>query len=193
EVLLDYVRGADREAFTQEVQNALNVLVVRDGKVDPALPRTLEDTLAVRRGAAAEALARRGGREHRPAVRKLLQDSDPVVRLRVALALVSAGDREAVAALIDSLTGLPLDQPGQAEDALRLLAGEQSPEVSLGEEAATRRKCRDAWLSWWKDHGAKVDLARIDAARVLQGYTVLVEVDGNGVGRVREVSRDGRE
>src|SRR5207249_1154093 len=85
-------------------------LAVRDGKADSAVVRALDDSLAVRRSAAAEALARRRGREHRPALRKLLQDTDPAVRLRVALALVSAGDREAVAALIDGLTDLPLEQ-----------------------------------------------------------------------------------
>src|SRR5205823_7944011 len=110
-----------------------------DGTADRSVLRAPGGTLAVRRSAAAEALARRGGREHRPALRKLLQDADPAVRLRVALALVSAGDREAVSALIDGLTGLPLEQAGQAEDALRLLAGEKGPEASLGEEMASRR------------------------------------------------------
>src|SRR4051794_27041762 len=145
EVLLDYLPWADREELTQEVQNALNVLALRNGKADPAVLRALDDPLAVRRGAAAEALIRRGGREHHPALRKLLQDADPVVRLRVALALVSAGDREAFVTLIDGLTSLPLEQAVQAEDALRLLAGEKAPEEALGEETTSRRKCREAW------------------------------------------------
>src|SRR5262249_56389320 len=102
-----------------EVQNLRTGQVVREGKVAPAVVRALEDSLAVRRGAAAEALARRGGSEHRPALRKLLEDTDPGVRLRVGLALVGAGDREAVPALIEGLTGFPQEQAGQAEEALR--------------------------------------------------------------------------
>src|SRR5262249_57273984 len=52
---------------------------------------------------------------------------------------------------------------------------------------------RDAGASWWKDNGAKVELARADAARGYLGYTLVVEADGNGSGRVRELARDGKE
>lgn len=60
---------------------------------------------------AVEALIAGGGSEGRAAVRRLLQEDAPFVRLRAALALGRAGEREGVSVLIDLLplltAGLP--------------------------------------------------------------------------------------
>src|SRR5438270_845945 len=65
--------------------------------------------------------------EQWPAVRALLKDAKPAVRLRAALSLSAAGDAEAVAVLIDLLADLPPEQRKEAEDVLRELAGEWAP------------------------------------------------------------------
>jgi HEAT repeat protein len=191
EVLLDFLPFAS-ETMTAEVQEALTALALRDGKVEPALVRALDDKLAVRRAAAAEALSRAGGLEIRPTLRKLLKDADLTVRLRVALTLATAQEKEAVAVLIDLLADLPGDQVGQAHELLYLLAGEKAPKESPGGNEAERKKCRDAWAAWWKENGDKVDLAQLGAEQRLLGYTLLVQVNDNNIGRVIELGRDGK-
>ena len=129
----------------------------------------------------------------RPVVYKLLQDSDPAVRQRVALALLESRDREAVPALIGLLADLPRERSGDVEETLRLVAGEQAPSLSPGDDEDSRRKCRDAWDDWWKQHGAAIDLAKIDFASRRLGYTLVAEMDLRGLGgRVIEYDAAGK-
>src|SRR5438445_97613 len=78
------------------VRGALASVAVRGGMADAALTDALTSKDAVRRGAAAEAMCRAGAAEQMPAVRKLLKDPNASVRLRTALALAAARDKEAV-------------------------------------------------------------------------------------------------
>src|SRR5262249_35235141 len=87
EVLLAYLPFADADQVTEEVQATLAALAVHDVKPEKALLAALTDSAEVRRPAAAEAFCRAGVAEVLPAVRKLLKDPVPGVRLRVALAL----------------------------------------------------------------------------------------------------------
>jgi HEAT repeat protein len=193
EVLLDYLPYAESEAMAGEVHRALAALALRDGTPDPALVRALEDKLPARRAAAGEALAQAGEPNIRGAVRKLLQDADAAVRLQVALALVAARDKDAVPALIDALADLPPEQSTQAQDTLLLLASDKAPAVTLGGDLAARRQARDAWAAWWREHATSVDLAKVQAGEHYLGYTLLVEVDGGGNGRVQELDRSGKQ
>ncbi len=87
----------------------------------------------MRRAAAAEALCRAGLEDEKPEVRKLLADADPYVRLRTAMALANAGDKEGIPVLIETMPRLSLVQAWQAEDLLlRLAAGKSPPAVSVG-------------------------------------------------------------
>jgi HEAT repeat protein len=192
EVLLDYLPGAEDETLIEGVQQTLGVLARAGGKPSPALLAALDDPLPRRRQAAGEALGRHGGPESWPSVHKLLRDPDPGLRLRVAVALAAGGDRAAVPELIRVLGELPSEQAGPAEEALRLLAGGRGPEAPAGDGPALRHKYRDAWAAWWKERGDKVELDRLNGVSPQLGYTLLVEVGGNGNGRVREVTRDGK-
>jgi HEAT repeat protein len=192
EALLAYLPFAEDEGMAVELQAALGVLAARDGKADPALVRALDDPLPARRTAAAEALSRVAGPDERPALRKLLRDADATVRLRVALALTSVKDKDAVPVLIDLLAELPAGQEWQAQEPLFLLAGDKAPKDAPGADAESRKKYRDAWAAWWKENEAKVDLAQLDAPTRLLGYTLLVLVNNNSVGRVVELGRDGK-
>ena len=115
EVLLAYLPFTDEEATLDEVRNALAAVAVRAGKADPALVKALEDKLPLRRGIAAEALILGGAVDQRPVLHKLLQDANPTVRLRVALALASTHDRDTIPVIIDLLGQLPIEQGTQAE------------------------------------------------------------------------------
>jgi hypothetical protein len=172
----------------------LALLAAADGKPEGALVKALADADSLIRGAAAEALAKGGGADARPAVRKLLKDRDPVVRAQVAVALTSAGDREAVPVLIELLSALPAEQIGLVEDSLYQLAGEKAPTAPAADaDAAAKKKYVESWGAWWKENGDKIDLTKLDAGRAHLGLTLVVEVQNNNMGRVVEIGRDGKE
>lgn len=187
--LLDFLPFASNSRVGDEVQTALTALAVRDGKPDKTLVDALGDKQGVKRAAAAVAMARAGPAETRPAVRKLLKDPEAAVRLRVALTLAYAKDKDAIPVLIDVLPDLVLPLAWQAEDVLFRLADERAPQVSLGTDPAGRKKCRDAWADWWAKHGDKTDLAKLEASTKLKGLTLLVFLDA---GKVREVDVQGK-
>jgi hypothetical protein len=194
-VILNYLPSAEDETMATLLSNALAALAVRDGKPDPAVLTALEDKSPARRAAAAAALCF-AAPDQRPVVRILLHDPDPVVRLRVALALGAKQDREAVPVLIALLTEMPLEKAGQVEENLRLLAGDTAPDVVAGDDDASRKKCREAWDAWWKKNSGQVDLSRLDPRQQMLGYTVVVEQHGMGprrnTGRVLELDHRGK-
>ncbi len=177
EALLAVLPTLEDADLLDDASQALASAGVVGGKVDPALVQALSDPSPLRRAAAGDALTRAGVADLRPAVEKLLRDADPAVRQQVALALVGAHDKEAIPTLIDLLGETPRQRSGPVEDVLRLVAGDQAPSVSPGDDEASRRKCRDAWEDWWKDHRASLDLAGIDLARRRLGYTLVTEMD----------------
>jgi HEAT repeat protein len=176
-VLLAYLPFADNETVADDVRTALTAVAVRDGKPDAVVLAALTDKVSVRRAAAAEALCRAGAVQTQPAIRKLLQDPELPVRLQVALALTSAGEKDAIPVLIDLLGQLPYDQALRAEDMLLRVADEQAPGLSLGRDDSSREKCRLAWVAWWKTESPKLDLARLNGAPTWHGYTLLLLLD----------------
>jgi hypothetical protein len=179
--LLDYLPFAADDGVVEELRKALTAVALRDGKPEPAVVKGLADKVTLRRSAAGEALARAGSSDQLGAVRPLLKDADPLVRARVALALVTRKERAAVPVLIDTFAQLPPEQLWPAEELLVGLAGDQAPQVSLGTEETTRKRCRDAWHAWWQQNQGKVDLARLDLPRPLLGYTLLVQFNVNRI------------
>ena len=182
ETTLAFLPFADNDQAAEEARTLLRRLAVANGKADALLVTALGDRSATRRAAAGQAIARCGQAEQLPAVRKLLTDPDAEVRFRVAQALAFQGEQAAVAALIDTLPDLPLALAWQAEDFLLQLAGAVTPPaVAIGNDADTRRKCRDGWQAWWKTNAAKIDLAKIEEPAKLQGKTLVVLLDMNQV------------
>ncbi len=193
--LLAFLPFTDDDAMKEEISRALRHLVVATGTADPGLVAALGDTLPARRAAAAEALAAIPG-DHLAAVRKLLTDPNAEVRLRTAMALTYAHDREAVPVLIELVADSPRGQVWQAEDLLCRLAGAKAPPPAAGDDAAARKKFREAWSAWWKDNGAAVDLLTLEPTTTVLGFTLIAEFGQNGfgqqAGRVVEVDRAGK-
>src|SRR5437763_827931 len=79
-----------------EARLALAAVAVKDGKPDPAIVAALSDKSPLLRGSAAEVLTRAGVASQKEAVRALLKDPEPSVRLRVGLTLARARDKEAM-------------------------------------------------------------------------------------------------
>src|SRR5262249_4304616 len=80
--------------------------------------------------------------------------------------------KQAVPVLIDLLAVLPQTQAWQAEDVLCRVAGERAPPVPLGAGAAGRKQSRDAWAGWWRVHGDRIKLAKLDTAKPPPSYTL---------------------
>ena len=193
--LLDYVPFADDGGVEEEVLAALLTLGGR-GQPDPALRAALADPLPPRRAAAAHVLGRHAQREQRAAVEKLLADSSVTVRFRAGQALLFGREKVAVPALIDLLADAPPEVRWQIEDLLTRLAGEQAPQAA-GEDAAGRKRWRDAWTAWWLKHGAAVHLAKLEERPPFLNRTLVPEMHANkvweygGDGKVRwELTKD---
>ena len=178
QALIDYVAVAEDETVAEEVRHALAALALRDGKPEPVLVAALADKSPAKRAAAGAALGRANAADQRDAVKKLLQDAEPVVRLRVGLAL-AARDKDAVPVLIALLDNAKLTTSdlGGVEDVLYRLAEDKSPTVAPGTDEAGRKKYREAWEGWWKEHGPKVDVARLEEAARSRNYTMVVLLD----------------
>ncbi|HKB00850.1 MAG TPA: HEAT repeat domain-containing protein [Gemmataceae bacterium] len=194
EAMLAYLPfAADDDGMIAEVKSALTTLALdRNANPDPALRKALTDSQPVRRGAAAEALAKGGGPGVREDVKRLLKDPDLTVRQAAATALTVAGERDAVPVLIDLLAELPPALAWPTQDLLHQLAGDKAPTAIPGDKPDERKKYRDAWAAWWKENAPTTNLARLTASPGYLGFTILVEVGNNSVGRVTEIGRDGK-
>jgi hypothetical protein len=191
-VLLDYYPNARDDTVAEAVQAALAALAVREGKAEPVLLKALEDKDAAKRAAAAVALVKGGPAALRKGLRKLLQDKELAVRLPVALAFVGVKEKDAVPVLIGLVGKVPKEKEYLIDDLLYRLAGDQVPK-EVEEKDATAEEVRTAWAGWWRKHGAKLDLAKIDSSHALLGYTLVV-LQGNRIntGSVLELDRAGK-
>jgi HEAT repeat protein len=193
EVLLAYLPDAPDESVEEAVVAALGAAGVSDGKANAALVAALKDREASRRAAAALAVGKANA-EQRRAVLPLLDDADLRVRLSAATALVRAGDRAAVPALIALVeTGAPA-LAWQAEDVLFRIAGPDAklPALGAGTDPAG---CRRAWDAWWKEKGDKIDLTTVNLEETERGITLVCDVNGSrpgSDGSVWECGRDGK-
>jgi hypothetical protein len=176
-VLLAYLPAADQPVVAEEIRKALTAVAVRGGRPDEAIVAALADRSPVRRAAAGEALFRADPAGQRALVGKLLRDPDATVRLRIGLLLARARERKAVPVLIDLLGELPAGQAWQVMDFLLVLAEDKAPTPAPGNDAESRRRCRDAWAAWWKKEGGPPLLARLDQPRQRLGYTMMVLLD----------------
>ena len=185
EVLLKYIPFAsDQRDVIDEICKAMGSVAVVNGKAEAVVVESLEDKLPLKRGAAAEGLAR--SKAEIPAVRKLLKDEDPGVRLRVALALVPLKEMEGLPVMVDCLALLSPEQLWPAEEILVRLAGDKTPAVSLGNNEATRKACRDGWKKWLDENQGKIDLAKVGQPTAMLGYILYVHQNFNfrpGMGR----------
>jgi HEAT repeat protein len=195
ETILAYLPFLDDEGLTEELQHTLESLALSDDKAQPALLKALSEKSWIQRAAAAEALCAGRRQDHREAVRKLLKDPEPAVRLKVALVLAGSGDADAIPILISLVAELPAEQSAQAEDYLSQLAFDDGPQVlSANEEDRKGRSA--AWSAWWQSHKDKVVLANPSLENFTPmlrgsalGYTLLVQPQTN---TVVELGLDGK-
>lgn len=193
EVILNFLPFADDETLEDELRNTLSSVGVRDGKADDQVLAAINDKIPMRRAAAAMVLGQSTDPQQQAIVKRLLTDPDARVRFRAAQGLLSAKEKDSVPVLIALLTDAPIAISWQAEELLCRVAGEQSPQIAVGAgEDADRRKCRDAWIGWWREAGPKLELSKLDWEQRALGLTLIVVYDGynNGQGRIWEFGPD---
>jgi hypothetical protein len=171
EAFLRYLPYSADPEVEEEVYYGLEKLVGPSGRGCPALAAALNDRLPARRAVAGCLLGRIGDAEQRAAVRKLLADASPVVRLRAAQGLLAAADGASLPALVQLLDEPSAEIAWQAEELLHWVAGKEAPAVAVGAATAGERKaCRAAWEGWlsrcatgvnWAQVGAQVHAPRL--------------------------------
>jgi HEAT repeat protein len=162
EALLGYLPLAPDEETEEEIWYAIEALTA-EGKAHPTLLTALKDPLPARRALAACLVAGRGEEQEQLGARKLLDDPEPLVRLRAAQGFLSARKKCALPTLIGLLEEPDVAVSWQAEELLHYVAGAAAPPETVG--AATvpaRTMCRAAWEAWWKKTGDRVDLGILD-------------------------------
>jgi HEAT repeat protein len=163
EALLGYLPFADNDVVVEELVAALTAVGFRDGKADPAILAALKGTRAFGRATAARALCKAGGSSSWQAVRPLLADPEPSVRLQAALALGDAHDSQAIGVLIECLADGPPQLGARAEEYLRGLAGEWTVQGPRGNDLVSRELRRELWATWWKKTSGELLLRELQS------------------------------
>jgi HEAT repeat protein len=160
EPLLLHLPFAD-EPTAEEIVFSLDALTVKEGNVPEAIVKALCEKSTERRAAAAVIVGRRGQAEQRVAVKKLLDDVEPTVRLRAAQGLLAARDTSGLATLVALLDETDVHISWSAEELLHWVAGDTAPQAIVGGATADeRKKCRDAWETWLTKYRDIVDVAK---------------------------------
>lgn len=188
-VLLAYLPDADDTNVVDEVMTTLIVVGVRSGKIDMIFCDNARNSSAARRAAAALVLGRSRDRHDVDLAIKLLDDSVPSVRLRAAEGLLAGNHKEAGPGLIRLLHPSTDESTWRAEDLLRQIAGEASPEFALDEKPDTRIAYQKKWFTWWETNEKKIDLSKLAQAPPVLGLWLGVEYNTN---TVWECGRDGK-
>jgi HEAT repeat protein len=159
DALLGYVPFAFDPAAAEDAWYGLDELAAKDPKTLATLAAALSDKQPARRAVAACILGRRGDATQKAAVRGLLKDPDPEVRLRAAQGLLAGRDTSGVPVLIDLLTDAAVEVRWQAEELLRWLAVDAAPEPVVGAgDPKAMAACQAAWRTWWTAQGQKADV-----------------------------------
>jgi hypothetical protein len=162
---LRFLPYAGRGELEEEVWYALDKVIRKKPDFQPAFIEALADPVPVRRAAAAYLLARWGNAEHQAKAKKLLDDPDPEVKLRVAQGLLGNRKKEAIPVLLGLLECRSLPLALQAEELLSWVGGESSPKLTISQGPKTTKdhkdKCLKAWHEWWVLHQRKLDLEKL--------------------------------
>lgn len=197
-VLLDYLPCVpDDEGVRESVRIALTLYSKNVEKADPLLVEGLTSKSADTRVLSAQVLGE-ALPPMRAEVKKLLQDPEDKVRYFAGLTLARAGDKTVVPELLKLLTDGSMENAYLVEDMMFQLLGDGKMEVTLSKgDAPNRKASREAWEKWWKEHEAKIDIAKLVNGEAVKGLTIIVEVDqvaaNGGQGRVWECGADGKQ
>jgi HEAT repeat protein len=130
-VLLDFLPYAENESVTSEVENALELLGLHNGRPDGALIAALSDHLPQRRAAAAEVVCRGGLLASRAESLPGSHEQDAALTLRLIWVMVQFRERQTLPALVTLTAVAPRLLTWRVEDALFELLHDDDPGVRL--------------------------------------------------------------
>jgi HEAT repeat protein len=146
----------------EEVVYGLYELTKKEGKIDPALMKALTDPQPSRRASSALIVGRWGEERQRAALRTLLSDAVPLVRLRTAQGLLAAHDLSGLPALVGLLTETDAALAWQAEELLHWAAGTTAPKPTVGAASPNeRRRCQTAWREWLRSQAPHLNRSQL--------------------------------
>jgi HEAT repeat protein len=198
EVILNFLPSIEEIDTAGEVAKALaSVAKDKKGKPEPVLLKALSDKFAVKRWAAANALAQAALKDSRDEVIKVLDDADEGVTSRVASVLVEdAKDKGGVPTLLKLLNASSSDAVSIAERAMIDIGGEKAPALpSSSDDPKVRAKLVKEWEKWWEDNKEKIDLKKVEFGGSNRGYTIACYYSFNGRmrnGKVVELDKDNK-
>jgi len=196
-ILMGFLPLADTDTVSEAIREALVALAVKDGKADPAIVAALEDKSPIRRTAAYIALAEGGDPKERIRIKDsyaklqaaLRKESDVEAKFTGLWSLtMTTRDRDYVALLIDLIPTLSRGRIWQLEDLLLAMAGTHPKDGRFLKSPESLAKTRDAWQSWWKEKGDKLDLIKFEYKPRIAGFTDIIEMDYRGYGQGRIIS-----
>lgn len=175
ETLLAILPFIDDPAIAEIIYYAVDAMAASDLGLPNCLRMALRDPLPARRALSAAVLARRGA-TGQDAVKQLLNDDDPWVRLRCAQGLLAAGSDIGIPALIGLLKDAPASCSWQAEELLTWASGHEAPQAIIGSGSEQERtECHKAWHQWWNSNKSKLDLLSQRADPRKPGIVLLTE------------------
>ncbi len=121
----------------------------------------------------------------------LLNDKNPWIKNRIALALVLRADKSAMLELIQSLADLTPDQASESDTFLSELAGLNLP-ADLPSGSTDRKKTKDAWLAWWNKNAETTSLTKAllgNLQPISNGNIIISSLANN---QVLEIDRNGK-
>jgi HEAT repeat protein len=184
EAILAYVPFAEDESLLEELQTALNAVTFTTGKANPAVIKAIADKVPSRRAAATAALCAGPLADNMESIRKILnKDTDKSVRLKVALALAAAREKEAVPALISLLAEATNEQALTAEDFLFRMAGENQPK-DLPSDEDKKKERSTAWQKWWDDNQKTISMPtkfQADVRGRYIGNVLMIQANNNQI------------
>ena len=195
--LLAYIPFADDDAVEEEVLTCLTLLCLREEKLEPDLVKALGDTSPTRRGAAAYILGHVGMKEQIAQVTGLLDDTQPIVRLRAAQGLIASREKKALPAFVNLIETIQATYLPRVEEVLFRVAEDKGPnETIIAGSSESREKAAKAWGKWLTANEAKIDLSNLNDRESYLGLITVCEYDnqvGNILGQVWESSRGGQK
>ena len=193
--LLAYIPFADDDMVEEEILTCLTLLSLREPAIEPELEKALGDGSPARRAAAAFVLGHVGTKEQVARVQPLLDDLQPVVRLRAAQGMLAARNKIALPSFVSLVNSLPAPYLPRVEEVLYRVAQDKGPNDSIvAASGDARQKAVKAWGKWLDENKEKIDLTSLNDRESYLGLVTVCEYDnqvGNIQGQVWEGSRGG--
>jgi HEAT repeat protein len=190
--LLAYIPFSDDNEVEEETLTCLTLLCIREPRVEPELIKALDDPSPIRRSAAAFVLGHVGVNEQVAKVQPLLDDLNPVVRLRAAQGLLAARNKKAVPSFVSLIESVPTPYLPRVEETLFRIANDEGPSDPITPDS--RAKAAKTWSKWIADNQSKIDLTNVGDRESYLGLITICEYDnqvGQIFGQVWETPRGG--